>query len=121
LKNLKYFWYPTIPTVIALAITLFMCMNHCSARAEEKEVRTAKIIKTCKACHGKDLKGKKKKKKKIPGIYGESFSVLYIALTSQVPEGMEKIVKKLSKEEAWEVARYISQLDEKPDDERDRE
>ena len=77
------------------------------AHAEKaKTINVSKHVKKCKACHGKDLKGKKK----TPGIYGEPFSVVYIALTSEIPKKMEKIVKKFSNEEVTEIARYISDL-----------
>ena len=99
-------------------ISIFFYVN--SSHAEEKDlvVNTTKIVKRCRACHGKDLKGKKK----TPGIYGEPFSVLYIALTSDVPKKMEKIVKKFSSEEITEIARYISDLGtEHGGDENERE
>jgi len=99
------------------AVTLLLLMLSTTVYAEDNNISKSKVIKTCKACHGKDFKGKKK----TPGIYGQSFSVIYTALTSDVPKKMEKVVKKLSKEEAMKIASYIAHLDEEPDNESERD
>ena len=100
-----------------IAVTILLLMLSSTVYAEDNNIAKSKIIKTCKACHGKDFKGKKK----TPGVYGKSFSVIYTSLTSDVPKKMEKIVKKLSKEEAMAIASYIAHLDEEPDDESERD
>ena len=101
-----------------LLVLIFMFPSTALVHAEEtKAINVSKHIKKCKACHGKDLKGKKK----TSGIYGESFSVLYTSLTSDVPKKMEKIVKKFSKDEAMAIASYIAHFDEEPDDESERD
>jgi len=99
------------------AVTILLLMLSSTVYAEDNNIAKSKIIKTCKACHGKDFKGKKK----TSGVYGKSFSVIYTALTSDVPKKMEKIVKKLSKEEAMKIASYIAHLDEEPDNESERD
>ena len=99
------------------AVTILLLMLSSTVYAEDNNIAKSKIIKTCKACHGKDFKGKKK----TPGVYGKSFSVIYTALTSDVPKKMEKIVKKLSKDEAMAIASYIAHFDEEPDDESERD
>ncbi len=99
------------------AVTILLLMLSTTVYAEDNNISKSKVIKTCKACHGKDFKGKKK----TPGIYGKSFSVIYTALTSDVPKKMEKVVKKLSKEEAMKIASYIAHLDEEPDNESERD
>ena len=99
-----------------VAVTVLLLMLSTTVYAEDN-IAKSKIIKTCKACHGKDFKGKKK----APGIYGKSFSVIYTTLTSDVPKKMEKIVKKLSKAEAMEIASYIAHLNEEPYDESERD
>jgi cytochrome c553 len=100
-----------------IAVTVLLLMLSTTVYAEDNNIAKSKVIKTCKACHGKDFKGKKK----TPGVYGKSFSVIYTALTSNVPKKMEKIVKKLSKEEAMAIASYIAHLNEEPLDERERD
>jgi len=100
-----------------IAVTVLLLMLSSTVYAEDNNISKSKVIKTCKACHGKDFKGKKK----TPGIYGKSFSVIYTALTSNVPKKMEGIVKKLSKEEAMKIASYIAHLNEEPLDERERD
>ena len=99
------------------AVTILLLMLSTTVYAEDNNIAKSKVIKTCKACHGKDFKGKKK----TPGVYGKSFSVIYTALTSNVPKKMEKIVKKLSKEEAMAIASYIAHLNEEPLDESERD
>ncbi len=99
------------------AVTILLLMLSTTVYAEDNNISKSKVIKTCKACHGKDFKGKKK----TPGVYGKSFSVIYTALTSDVPKKMEKVVKKLSKEEAMKIASYIAHLDEEPDNESERD
>ena len=100
-----------------IAVTVLLLMLSSTVYAEDNNISKSKVIKTCKACHGKDFKGKKK----TSGVYGKSFSVIYTALTSDVPKKMEKIVKKLSKEEAMAIASYIAHLNEEPDDESERD
>jgi cytochrome c553 len=99
------------------AVTILLLMLSTTVYAEDNNISKSKVIKTCKACHGKDFKGKKK----APSLEGQSFSVIYTALTSDVPKEMEKIVKKLSKAEAMAIASYIAHLNEEPDDERERD
>ena len=76
------------------------------AKESEKPIDLSRVLKRCKACHGKDLRGKKK----APTLYGKGFSDIYVSLTSDVPKKMERIVKKLTEAEVWEVSRYISEL-----------
>jgi cytochrome c553 len=106
-----------IRSIITLFFVSYVAMPAVYATPPAEPDNTHKIIKTCKACHGKDFKGKKA----TPSIYGQSFSVIYTALTSDVPKKMEKIVKKLSKEEAMAIASYIAHLNEEPLDESERD
>ena len=106
----------TLLLLILTALFIILCVQR-PVYAEDNNIAKSKIIKTCKACHGKDFKGKKK----TPGVYGKSFSVIYTALTSNIPKKMEKIVKKLSKEEAMAIASYIAHLNEESYDESERD
>ena len=89
----------------------YMTLPATTVSASTTSDNTHKIIKRCKACHGKDLKGKKK----TPSIYGNPFSVVYISLTSDVPKKMKGIVKKLSRDEITAVAHHISSLGKEGD------
>ena len=99
---------------LALFIMLFMWNTQSLAEAKESEKPTdiSRVLKRCKACHGKDLHGKKK----APGLYNKGFSDVYVSLTSDVPKKMERIVKKMTEAEIWEVSRYISELGVTNDD-----
>ena len=96
-------------TVVLVALCL-LCIGSTQSLAEVKETKQSidisKVVKRCKACHGKDLRGKKKS----PTLYDKEFSVVYVSLTSSVPKKMKGVVKKLSEAEVWEVSRFISEL-----------
>ena len=89
-------------------VLLFAWSTQSLAEVKEdpKPIDISKAVKRCKTCHGKDFRGKKKS----PSLYDKNFSEVYITLTSSVPEKMKGVVKKLSEQEVWEVARFISEL-----------
>ena len=99
---------------LVLFIMLFTwnTQNTAEAKVAEEPTDISRVLKRCKACHGKDLRGKKK----APSLYDKGFSDVYVSLTSDVPKKMERIVKKLTEAEVWEVSRFVSELGVTNDD-----
>ena len=91
-----------------IIIGLVITRSHAEAKESSSPTNISKLVKKCTTCHGKDLKGKRK----APSIYGENFSILYVSLTSSIPKKMKKVASRLSREQAEEISRYISDLGE---------
>ena len=96
-------------------MALFLCLVCTQSPAESKEhrdpINISKALRKCKTCHGKNLSGKKK----APAIAGESYSVLYVSLTSSIPKKMKRVAGSLSKEEVSEISRFISEMNTVPE------